>query len=174
MYVHVGCKKSIPGCECLYWSTAFSVPCAPCIRSLRASTPISSLGMTLMNLLPWKMATTWRRHAHGGFTAVHFIHTRTHARTYTHTHACTHVHTHTHMHILSRSPPYRFAHEPHVALFAQILSGEVEEGVFNHWLETQTAITEVFSQQQEDKVDNSTPLALQHVYECLAVHQVIM
>ncbi len=100
-------------------------------------------------------------------THVHaHTHTHTHTLTHTHTHALTHTltHAHAHKHTCTRtpththtrlipSPPSRFPHEPHVALFSQIFSGEVEEGVFTHWLQTQTALTEAFSQQQEDQVE---------------------
>jgi hypothetical protein len=46
----------------------------------------------------------------------------------------------------------RFAHEPHMALFAGIVGGEMGEDVFQHWLQTQTALTEAFNQQQQEEV----------------------
>ena len=46
----------------------------------------------------------------------------------------------------------RFAHEPHISLFSQIMGGEVGEEVFHHWLELQTSLTEAFSQQEEEEV----------------------
>lgn len=51
----------------------------------------------------------------------------------------------------------RFAHEPHITLFAQILSGEMEEGAFHKWMQTQTSLTEAFSQQQQAEVGTPIP-----------------
>ena len=39
-----------------------------------------------------------------------------------------------------------------MALFAGIVGGEVGEDVFQHWLQTQTALTEAFNQQQQEEV----------------------
>ena len=50
----------------------------------------------------------------------------------------------------------RFAHEPHITLFAQILLHEVEEGVFHKWMQAQTSLTEAFSQQQQAEVGTHT------------------
>lgn len=46
----------------------------------------------------------------------------------------------------------RFAHEPHIALFSKILSEEQDEDVFHYWLNTQTTLTEAFSNQQQEEV----------------------
>lgn len=46
----------------------------------------------------------------------------------------------------------RFAHEPHIALFTQILAGETGEEVFQHWLGIQTSLTEAFSQHEQEEV----------------------
>ena len=50
----------------------------------------------------------------------------------------------------------QFAHEPHIALFAEVLSGKLEETVFHRWLQTQTSLTEAFSQQQKGEVGTHT------------------
>ena len=90
----------------------------------------------------------------------------------------THTHTHTHTHTqldeclyafllshnenneqLAMEDGYnleeacsRFAHEPQIALFGKILSGEQDEDVFHYWLNAQTTLTEAFSSQQEEEV----------------------
>ena len=46
----------------------------------------------------------------------------------------------------------RLAHEPHVLLFGQIVRGELSEGVFHHWLTTQTMLTETFHTHQKEEV----------------------
>lgn len=46
----------------------------------------------------------------------------------------------------------RFAHEPHISLFTQILGGEVGEEVFQQWLQMQTTLTEAFNQQEQEEV----------------------
>ena len=48
----------------------------------------------------------------------------------------------------------RFAHEPHISLFTQIIGGGVGEEVFQHWLQIQTTLTEAFSQQELEEVCN--------------------
>ena len=46
----------------------------------------------------------------------------------------------------------RFSHKSHVALFKQIIDGDLEDSVFHYWLHLQTSLTEEFSKQQVGQV----------------------
>lgn len=48
----------------------------------------------------------------------------------------------------------RFAHESHVHLFGQVISGKLSESVFHRWLTTQKAFTEACNDLQVEKVSD--------------------
>lgn len=60
----------------------------------------------------------------------------------------------------------RFVHKSHVALFKQILEGELDENVFHYWLQLQTSLTEEFSKQQVGHVSIIIPPNNEH--SCLS------